>query len=62
MLRCWTIRASWELMEKYEDVIAKLEHVAMRPERILAGQVAVVLDADTAKARGRRSASSFDPP
>jgi hypothetical protein len=44
-----------ELMEKKnEDVMAKLERVAMRPERILAGQVAAVPDANTGEIQGRR--------
>jgi hypothetical protein len=62
MLRCWTILVPLKLVERFEDVMVKLEQVAMRPERILAGQVAAVLDASTEDAQGRRGASSFDPP
>jgi hypothetical protein len=43
-------------------VMAKLEHVAMWPESILAGRIAIVPDVDTYDVQGRRSASSFDPP
>jgi hypothetical protein len=49
-------------MERYEDVMAKLKHVAIRLKRILAGQVAVVPYADTDEVQGRRNAYNFDPP
>jgi hypothetical protein len=62
MLRCWNVLVSLKLMERYEDVMAKLKRVAIRLKRILAGEVAVVPYADTNEVQGRRNAYSFDPP